>query len=91
MFSICSIFSHPENPSLTSGKTLILGFQKDEVFLSDLFSLHMIEQLIYSTKFLLNINEIFILIFLCALLVSYYITYWTDESCELYAWNATAA
>ena len=68
-----------------------LGFRKDEVFRSDPFSLHVIEQLIYSSKFLLKINDAIIQIFLYALYFSYYRTYWTDGSCEIYVWNATAA
>jgi len=62
----------PRKSSFYLNKDPDLGFRTDEVFRSDPFSLHVIEQLIYSLKFLLKINYIFIQIFLYAMSVSYY-------------------
>jgi hypothetical protein len=74
----------PRKSSSYLSKDDDLGFRKDEVFQSDPFSLHVIEELIYSPKFLLKIND-FLFGFFCQF------RHWTDGSCEICAWNATAA
>jgi hypothetical protein len=55
-----------------------LGLRKDRVFRSDPFSLHVIEQLIFSLKLLLKINDIVIPTVLYSLSVPYCRTQWTD-------------